>query len=122
MTILAGDLGGTKTVLALYREDDRIDRPCRSEKFASSEYTDLDSIVARFLVEAGETPRAAAFGVAGPIIAGKAYITNLSWEIDPERLARSFGITVIGYVRGDEFNVYSHPERLVPAPVASLAP
>ena len=29
MTILAGDLGGTKTVLALYREDDRIDRPCR---------------------------------------------------------------------------------------------
>ena len=96
MTILAGDLGGTKTVLALYREDDRIDRPCRSEKFASSEYSDLDSIVARFLDEAGETPRAAAFGVAGPIIAGKAYITNLSWEIDPECLARSFGITVIG--------------------------
>jgi FdhD protein len=34
-------------------------------------------------------------------------------------LARRFGITVIGYVRGDSFNIYSHPERLVPAPVAS---
>ena len=96
MTILAGDLGGTKTVLALYRDEDRIGRPYRSEKFASSEYTDLDSIVARFLNGGGETPRAAAFGVAGPIIAGKAYITNLSWEIDPERLGRSFGIASIG--------------------------
>ena len=37
-------------------------------------------------------------------------------------LARRFGITVIGYVRGDGFNIYSHPERLVPAPVPSPAP
>jgi len=37
-------------------------------------------------------------------------------------LGKRFGITLIGYVRGDDFNVYSHPERLVPAPVASLAP
>ena len=95
MTILAGDLGATKTVLALYRQGDRIDQPYRSEKFASGEYTDLDSIVARFLDEAGETPRAAAFGVAGPIIAGKAHITNLNWDIDPERLARSFGIATV---------------------------
>ena len=95
MTILAGDLGATKTVLALYRQGDRIDQPYRSEKFASGEYTDLDSIVARFLDEAGETPRAAAFGVAGPIIAGKAHITNLNWDIDPERLCRSFGIATV---------------------------
>jgi FdhD protein len=32
--------------------------------------------------------------------------------------AKRFGITVIGYVRGEGFTVYSHPERLVPRPVA----
>ena len=48
MTILAGDLGGTKTVLALYRPEDPIDRPCRSEKFPSGDYEDLESIVERF--------------------------------------------------------------------------
>ncbi len=37
-------------------------------------------------------------------------------------LGKRFGITLIGYVRGDDFNVYSHPERLVSAPVGSLAP
>lgn len=37
-------------------------------------------------------------------------------------LAKRLGITVIGYARGDGFNIYSHPERLVPAPVAALAP
>ena len=44
----------------------------------------------------GRTPRAAAFGVAGPIVGGKAHITNLLWEIDPERLSRSFGIAALG--------------------------
>ncbi len=96
MTILAGDLGGTKTVLALYRPDDPMDQPFRSERFPSADYDDLDSIVERFLGEAGETPRAATFGVAGPIVAGKAYITNLKWEIDPERLGKSFGIASLG--------------------------
>src|SRR5512134_157871 len=96
MTILAGDLGGTKTVLALYRPDDPIDRPYRSEKFPSGDYDDLDSIVERFLDQSGETPQAAAFGVAGPIVGGKAHITNLLWEIDPERLSRSFGIAALG--------------------------
>jgi FdhD protein len=32
--------------------------------------------------------------------------------------AKRFGITVIGYVRGEGFNVYSHPERLLPNRVA----
>ena len=38
MTILAGDLGGTKTVLALYWPNDPIDQPYRSKKFPSGEY------------------------------------------------------------------------------------
>ncbi len=54
-----------------------------------------------------------------PFIISRTSPTTASVE-----LARRFGITVIGYVRGDGFNIYSHPERLVtaPAPVPSLVP
>lgn len=109
MTILAGDLGGTKTVLALYRPEDPIDHPYRSEKYPSRDYKDLHSIVERFLDGAGETPRAAAFGVAGPIVGGKAHITNLQWEIDPARLASSFGIPEVGLLNDLEATAVAVP-------------
>jgi glucokinase len=121
MTILAGDLGGTKTVLALYRQGDSMDRPHRAEKFASGEYSDFDSIVARFLGETGETPRAAAFGVAGPIVAGKAHITNLNWEIDPERLARSFDIATVGLLNDLQATAIAVP-HLAPEDRCTLSP
>jgi glucokinase len=121
MTILAGDLGGTKTVLALYRPDDPIDHPYRSEKFPSREYRDLNSIIARFLDGAGETPRAAALGVAGPIVAGKAYITNLEWEIEPERLSASFGIAAVGLLNDLQATALAVPQ-LAPEHRCTLSP
>jgi glucokinase len=121
MTILAGDLGGTKTVLALYRPNDPIEQPYRSEKFPSGDYHDLDSIVERFLDEAGETPRAAAFGVAGPIVAGKAHITNLKWDIDPERLGRFFNITSLGLLNDLQATALAVP-HLAPEDRCTLSP
>ncbi len=121
MTILAGDLGGTKTVLALYRPEDPIDRPCRLEKFRSGEYEDLELIVERFLDEAGETPRAAAFGVAGPIVGGKAHITNLKWDVDPERLSASFGIAALGLLNDLQATALAIP-HLAPEDRCTLSP
>jgi glucokinase len=92
MTILAGDLGGTKTVLALYRPDDPIARPTRLEKYVSRDFAGLEPIVETFLAEGGETPAAACFGLAGPIVAGEARITNLPWVVRAELLGRRFGI------------------------------
>ncbi len=121
MTILAGDLGGTKTVLALYRPDDPIDRPHRSEKYPSGDYDDLESIVEQFLDEAGEAPRAAVFGVAGPIVGGKAHITNLRWNIDPERLGKSFGIPSLGLLNDLQATALAVP-RLAPEDRCTLSP
>ena len=121
MTILAGDLGGTKTVLALYRPEDPIDRPCRLEKFRSGEYDDLESIVERFLGEAGERPRAAAFGVAGPVVGGKAHITNLKWDVDPERLSASFGIASLGLLNDLQATALAIP-HLAPEDRCTLSP
>ena len=108
-------------MLALYRPDDPIDRPYRSEKFPSGEYDDLDSIVERFLGKAGETPRAAAFGVAGPIVAGKAHITNLKWDIDPDRLGRSFGIASLGLLNDLQATALAVPQ-LAPEDRCTLSP
>jgi len=87
---LAGDLGGTKTVLALYRMDAGGCQLLRSRRFASSEHADLESLVAIFLAECPEAPILAAFGVAGPVVAGEARITNLGWSVSCRRLAARF--------------------------------
>jgi glucokinase len=94
--ILAGDVGGTKTRLALF---DDADAPPRLERrYASSDHSALEPLIAAFLAEAqtalGEqvAPRAACFGVAGPIEGRRVQVTNLPWTIDAESLAASFAI------------------------------
>jgi glucokinase len=83
--ILAGDVGGTKTNLALC--DDR-GMPQREATFAAKDYDSLEAIVAKFV--GGEKVTAACFGVAGPVDtgAGSAKITNLPWTIRIDALSK----------------------------------
>lgn len=91
--ILAGDLGGTKTTLALYRPDDPIRAPARLRTFACAAHDGLEAIIAAFLAEGGERPLRACFGVAGPVEDHRrAQITNLPWRIDADAIAGRFGI------------------------------
>lgn len=97
--ILAGDLGGTKTTLALYRPGGTagfaIKQPVSRETFASGAYASFEAVVDEFLAGAEEPVSAASFGVAGPVFAGEAKITNLPWTIRADRLAaRLDGATV----------------------------
>jgi glucokinase len=86
-TILAGDIGGTKTVLALYRYQEGRLNPLTKKKFASKEYADFSDIVNAFLKEAESSEAdAACFGIAGPVIGGRCKTTNLPWEIEASRL------------------------------------
>jgi glucokinase len=63
--ILAADLGGTKTVLALFDAEAGIERPLREEMFSSREYDSLEAIMGPFLEAAQAKPTAACFGVDG---------------------------------------------------------
>ncbi len=90
--ILAGDIGGTKSVLALYREGDPPGRPYRMQKYASTEYAGLEPIIADFLGSAGGKPDRAAFGVAGPVVGRRVEATNLPWTVDAGSLESCFGI------------------------------
>jgi len=87
--ILAGDVGGTKTVLALGDERGRVGR---EEVFLCEEYPSLEAILDAFLrgrEAAGLS--GACFGVAGPVVGTTAKITNLPWTIDARSLAGKLG-------------------------------
>ena len=82
MTVLAGDIGGTKTLLALFEQHgDRLRETAR-KKYASGDWRDFSALLADFVGECGQpTLTAAAIGIAGPVIAGECRTTNLPWLV-----------------------------------------
>lgn len=88
-SFLAGDIGGTKTTLALYEGDD-VRAPRNARTYDSRALSSLADALADFL--AGRpAPRTAAFAVAGPVISGAAQITNLPWSVSARDLEARFG-------------------------------
>lgn len=89
--ILAGDVGGTKTNLTLFRRKDgtRLERgDVRS--FPSGKYPSLESILERFLAGRNDVDLACV-GVAGPVRSGRSRLTNLPWTADEESIRRACG-------------------------------
>lgn len=86
MTVLAGDIGGTKTILALYNRERGLAEPVAQASFPSSQFSNLESVIDAFLAQHPAKVSAAAFGVAGPVLNGVARITNLPWKIDERDL------------------------------------
>ena len=87
--LLAGDIGGTNTRLALYGPDG----PARLERtVANREFPDFEAALARFLAEASSTPpSAAALAVAGPVLGGRVRMTNIGWTLEEATLSRVLG-------------------------------
>lgn len=89
--ILAGDIGGTKTNLALATVRDGEIELSDLRSFASQEYTNLESILAEYLADTSTIVDRACFGVAGPVFEGQATITNLPWHIAEGSLSAQLG-------------------------------
>ena len=93
--ILAGDVGGTKTLLGIFTREHGGKQPLRHNEFPSSRYDSLESIIAKFLSEGNEKPEAASFAVAGPVRRGQASITNLPWVINSDAISQKFNIPTV---------------------------
>jgi glucokinase len=88
--ILAGDVGGTKTVLALFTEGGGGLALLREDVLASREFPTLESALERFLAGGpSETIAAACLGVAGPVVDGRWEAVNLPWKLDEATLAKT---------------------------------
>lgn len=93
---LAGDIGGTKTLLRLFEAGGGV---LAERRFDSAAYASLNQVVAAFLSDFPYLSLAAAcFGVAGPVEGGRANITNLSWQIDEASIAAEFRIPQVRLV------------------------
>jgi len=90
--ILAGDLGGTKTVLALYDESVEPFQAVCETVFKSRDYTGFDEILHQFLGNRSPAIHAICLGVAGPIRNGACQTTNLPWFLSEHDLAKNFGV------------------------------
>lgn len=85
--ILAGDIGGTKTNLALYEQKSEGLKPCFVKQFSSQAYKSFSSLLEEFLKSNGVYEvEALCLGIAGPIINGVCRTTNLPWVIETTKL------------------------------------
>lgn len=98
-SLLAGDIGGTKTLLALYAITGQDLELVAQERYRSADWPDLAPMVELFLGTAGASlpgraakPVAACFAVAGPVQGGRARLTNLPWDLDQDNLANAIGM------------------------------
>jgi glucokinase len=98
MRVLAGDIGGTKTAMAIVDVSGRRLSIQRFRKYPSGRFGSLEEIIALFLQGRGRVPRAAGFGVAGPVCAGRARVTKLPWVVDERRLRAATGIERVSVV------------------------
>lgn len=85
-TVLAGDVGGTKTLLGLFRADHGRLEPLRIDRYASAEHDGLESMLRAFLGPERIRVDAAAFGVAGPVVDGRSRFSNLPWVLEEQSL------------------------------------
>ncbi len=117
--LLAGDVGGTKTLLGLFTRAPLRPTPVAVETFATVEYDGLVPMIREFLRRQPEgEPRieAACFGVAGPVLDDAAHLTNVSWTVDGKAVAVEFGLARVCLLNDLVSIAHSvavlHPEEL----------
>ncbi|MCB9135452.1 MAG: glucokinase [Anaerolineales bacterium] len=118
--LLAGDIGGTKTVLSLFSADKGPHTPLAQKTFSSTHYPSLERMIREFTQTVAAPIENACFAVAGPVFAGRAQITNLPWIIDAAQLQSAFGWSSVFLINDLEAVAYAIP-ILEPSDVHTLS-
>ena len=91
--LLAGDIGGTKSILAIYSREDGPQSPLAETAYSSRDYPGLETMAADFLKRTGLHVTEGAFGVAGPVVDGRTIPSNLPWIIEGTTLASALNLS-----------------------------
>src|ERR1044072_4007083 len=116
--IIAGDIGGTKTNVALFGAHDReLGRVVVQQSFPSGGYDSLEAILADFAAaHKPDVITGACCGVAGPVVRGRVEATNLAWKVSDESLARALRLQHVQLVNDLEATAFGieelSPEQL----------
>ncbi len=92
--LVAGDIGGTKTDLAIFSIEAGPHAPLAEARVHSADYPSLQAIVKEFLGKANKPVDQACFAVAGPVIGGRVKTTNLPWMIEENTLAQELNLNL----------------------------
>ena len=133
--LIAGDIGGTKTRLALVSPEAGARKFVFEREYHSADYDGLQPIVEAFLVSSGGQATSACFDVAGPVIDGSAHLTNLPWTLEEAALCRGLKLQrvtllndlqavahAVPHLLPDETIEINAGKRQDHAPIAVLAP
>ena len=118
--LLAGDIGGTKTALGIYSEDQGPHKALVESEVHSADYGSLESIAKEFLAKTGVKVDRACFDVAGPVLAGRAKITNLPWIVDQASIAKELNLEAVDLLNDLEAIAFAVP-GLRPEDVETLS-
>ncbi len=95
MRVLVGDIGGTKTGLAVAETVDGRVRLDQERRYPSRDYNTLDGLLRRYMADTGAACDAAALAIAGPVQDGRSRTTNLPWEVDAAALQQGLGLAEV---------------------------
>jgi glucokinase len=96
--VLAGDIGGTKTNLAIFNPGQSRPIPLAMESYSSRESSSLEELIENFLAKHIANVASACFGIAGPVSKGSVRTTNLPWLVSASNLKDRFGWTNVGLI------------------------
>lgn len=107
--LIAGDIGGTKTDLAIYSSEAGPHAPLAETEVKSADYPSLQEMVTQFLSQVKMSVTTACFDVAGPVIDGSVKTTNLPWVMDERSLARDLNLKSVRLINDLEAVARSVP-------------
>jgi glucokinase len=108
-TVLAGDIGGTKTTLGFFVMGPDRPEAVVSQVYASAETTSLEELIARLLSEHPHTVTSACLGIAGPVMHGTVKATNLPWQVSEAAMSKQFGWRHVRLVNDLTATAYAVP-------------
>jgi glucokinase len=104
--ILAGDIGGTNARMAFYQVRAGRLHQVSEAVFPSRQHSGLESIVAAFVAQQKQQPQVACFGIAGPVVNGRAETPNLPWIIEASKLQSELKIPGVRLINDLEANAW----------------
>ena len=133
--LIAGDIGGTKTDLAIYSIESGPHTPLAQAEVHSADYPSLQAMVREFLAHVKMSVDVASFDVAGPVINGYVKTTNLPWVLDEVTLANDLNLKAahlmndleavaraVPALRGEDIITINKGEPVANGAIAVIAP
>ena len=120
-TVLAADVGGTKTLLGLFECGARRPRPLLVRSYPTAAFASFTDILMAFAADAGGPLRvdAAGVGAAGPVVDRRARLTNIVWDISAHEIGAHLGIERAGLLN-DLTAIATSADVLTPEELAPL--